>query len=295
MRAGAYHGGHARQAARGDAGGVHGRRRGRRDGRDDRLRHGRRQARRALRRPPRRQRVGRHLLPGGRPGGARRRAGRGDPLLPARGPGHAALLQASGRVDRAALDQVARGAARIGGADGRPGAIADELRPVEDARSPPRCTGWRRSTSRWCDDDGLRRAAPGVGRARRRRAGRGDRRGRAGRGATRELRPVTRGDDARLRRARRLPPRVRARVLRRGVRPAVRELRLAARRTRASTRPSPSRRTASRSARGSRTPSGARGRCPAASATRSRSCSTAWATGRSTRGSSPSGRCWSRA
>ena len=63
------------------------------DRRHDRVRHGRRQAERALGRPRRDLRVARRLLPGDRPRRARRRAGRGDALLPRGGRRAAALLR----------------------------------------------------------------------------------------------------------------------------------------------------------------------------------------------------------
>ena len=66
--------------------------------RDDRLRHGDRQARRALRRAPRPAEEHRGLLPGNRPRGPRRQAGRRmDDLRPA---GHRAAAAHDRRVDR---------------------------------------------------------------------------------------------------------------------------------------------------------------------------------------------------
>ena len=87
-------------AARGDPGGLHGRRRDRRDGRDDRLRDGGRQARRALRRPPRGERVGRHVLAGGRARGPRRAPAEAILFYRPQDLG-TRRFQASGRVDRA--------------------------------------------------------------------------------------------------------------------------------------------------------------------------------------------------
>ena len=68
--------GHEEPRARRRAGALHGRR-PRRRVRHDRVRHGHRQGRRALGLPPRDLRVARRLLPGDRPRGPRRRAGRG--------------------------------------------------------------------------------------------------------------------------------------------------------------------------------------------------------------------------
>ena len=161
---------HEPQAARRGAGARSWtRRRRRRDGRDDRLRHGRRQARRALGLPPRRQRVGRRLLPGARPRRARRRAGRGRALLPARGPRTAALLR------RRARSTARRWSAwrDVVAAAGRP------VDPARCARSSAcrrskladrRCTAWRTPASSTSTDDG------GSARSRRRprRGGRSD-------------------------------------------------------------------------------------------------------------------------
>ena len=123
-------------------------------------------------------------------------------------------FQASGRVDRAELDQVARGAAASAGST---------RRPEGDRRGPPAV-----------EDPGRDGAAPAGGgrhRGRRRRRARPRAPGvealddaalaaaideRRWPRSTARVRPLARGDDARLRGARRLPPRVRARLLRRG-------------------------------------------------------------------------------
>ena len=132
------------------------------------------------------------------------------------------------------------------------------------------------------EEAGARRgAAERRGRARRRRAaaGGGDPRRRRGGGEAAQLRPLARRHDARLRRDRRLPPRVRAVLLRRAVRAAVRELRQLPGGARGAGARRPTSR--SRSAAGSRTGSGARASCSATTTTRSSCCSTRSATRRS--------------
>ena len=156
-------------------------------------------------------------------------------------------FQASGRVDRAELDQVARGLRASAGSTVDPKAIAEEPAAVEDPgrhRAAPVGGGRHRGRRR-------RRAGPrGAGRrgARRRRARGGDRRCVARRGAPRELRPLARGDDARATRsttaaAAPSSSATSARTTSRRAGTAT-----GARRTPASTRPSP--RTASTSASG---------------------------------------------
>ena len=90
----------------------------------DRVRHGRGQGERALGRPRGDLRVARRLLPGGRPGRARRRARRGAALLPPRGPRAAPLLlRRRPRRPRRARDRLRGGPrrGRAGRAVGAPG------------------------------------------------------------------------------------------------------------------------------------------------------------------------------
>ena len=133
---------HARARPRGRPAAVHGRRpRHRR--RHDRLRYGRGQAERPLGRPRRDRRVAGLLLPGGRARGPRRRAGRGGPVLPRRGPRPAPLLLRR-RPGRPGRDRHgARRPWRRRAARSSPGACR-RRRSSARPSSRPRCPGWRR-------------------------------------------------------------------------------------------------------------------------------------------------------
>ena len=173
-------------------------------------------------------------------------------------------------------------------------AVREHDEPVEPAELQEETdlsqTKLTTAVSRLEDAGAVRGAADRRG-GERRRGGlaRGDRGRRRGRGEAPQLRALPRGHDARLRRDRRLPAGVRARVLRRAVRAAVRQLRQLPRRPHGGRDARTTCR--SRSARGSPTASGARASCSATTTTRSWSCSTRSATRRSRSTSSPSARC----
>ena len=191
----------------------------RRRRRHDRVRHGHRQARRALGLPRRGRRVARRLLPGGRPRGPRRRAGRGRPLLPRRGRRAAAVLRRrrtsrSTRSPQVPRRSAPRGAGRADGAAAtrrgcRRRKLATALARLEDAGAVEIAARRRRSSA--IEDaparDAVARAPP---------------RPRSGR---REL-ERSRVDMVRAyAETARLPARVPALLLRRAVRAAVRALR----------------------------------------------------------------------
>ena len=213
----------------------------------------------------------------------RRRAGRGRALLPQRGPRAAAVLRRRARRGRRDRAGARRGAPRRRA--GRPGRRCRSDRPVGDEardRALAARGGGRRP-----------RAARRRGRARptTRRRRRGDARRRRGGGEAARVRPLARGHDARLRGDRRLPARVHPVLLRRAVRAAVRALRqLRGGARRGARRPT----SRSRSARASRTGSGARASCSATTTTRSSCCSTRSATRRWRSRSCASAGCSSR-
>ena len=139
------------------------------------------------------------LLPGDRPGRPRRRPGRGDLLLPRRGPGPAAVPhRRAGRADArprrgAVLDAVrpSRSADELRDAAGRPAAARDPaaVNLLEQAGAVARHP-----------TDSVRPLRPGAG-----RGGGGRARSRSPSSAGTIVRSRHR-DDARLRRDRRLPP-----------------------------------------------------------------------------------------
>ena len=190
------------------------------------------------------------------------------PLLPPRGRRPAALLRRQ-RPDRARRARAGRRRGRGRGRPGRPRRAAGGDRAVA-VEAHDRAVAAR---GRWRDRGAGRRG----GRARRRGAAtRGGGEGRSrGRGAPARVRPLARRHDARLRGGRRLPPRARALLLRRAVRPAVRQLRQLPRRARR-------RGAVRRAVRGrhaaSCTTASARACCSATTATASSCCSTTSAT-----------------
>ena len=243
------------------------------DRRHDRVRDGRRQAERPLGRARRDLRVARRLLPGDRARRPRRRAGGGGALLPRRGRRAAALLRRRRQVDLAEIAARCwtRSATR---AAGRAVRAAGGDRAGRDAAGRPRSRGWRRRARSSVLPDGeiapaddapprkaAIEAAAAVG------------------GATGATFDRSRVDMMRAyAETDALPARVRPLVLRRAVRAAVRELRQLPRRARAAPPRRPTSR--SRSARASRTASGARAWSSATTTTRSSCCSTRSATGR---------------
>ena len=219
---------------------------------------------------------------------------RGVPVLPRRGPRAAALLRRRAASTAAALDRVARGLRRRPRAPVDPPAIADGPRAVARPSSPRRCTGSRRSSIVEC------RATTGTVA---RRAGGVDELDDGALAAASTTRAEEEHresfDRSRVEMMRAYAERAAAgarsssATSARSYEPPCGNCDCCDARRRPSPRPSRDGRLRRRRA-GDATPSGARGRSPGARAARSRSSSTAWATRRSTRSSSPSGGCWSR-
>ena len=196
--------GHEEPRARRRPGALHGRR-PRRRVRDDRVRDGHRQGRRPLGLPRRDLRVARRLLPGDRPRRPRRR----------RRPRRCSSTAA--RTSGCAASSPAPATSRSTRSPRCWTPSREHDGPVEPAscrrRPSSRRPSSRRAISRLEEAGAVEVLPSGEVAARRRRAGaaRGRPGGRRGRGEAPQLRPLARGHDARLRRDRRLPARVRAR------------------------------------------------------------------------------------